>query len=272
MIITIDALYFMLLIEFALIMLLLTVYFFSKNRKHAMLYRKTMKELADAKNTAEGQTGGEPAPLPETAAAKQPEEASGEPQPVETAEAAGESSLAVKVNKMHRIIDSQKGKILDLMCYKDIFDGAQTKLSSIQGGYNNLKSRLVTMFGESPENKGIAEMIESFEGNNKELESYVEILSKENENLNEKFRAWEDELKKIWEEAGDVEGVSAGMDEGKYGELMQEREKLRQTLTEFESKLQEKSKMFDDMQKQYEDMEKEYMILYKQQQQQQQQE
>ncbi len=274
MIIAIDALYLLLLVEFALIMLLLTIYFFSKNRKHAMLYRKTMKELADAKNIAEGQTGGEPAPLPETAAAKQPEEASGEPQPsahaVETAEAAGESSMVVKVDKMHRIIDFQKGKILDLMCYKDIFEGAQTKLSSIQDGYNNLKNRFVTQFGESPENKGIKEMMETFEGNNKELESYVEILSKENENLTGKFQAWEGELKKIWEEAKDVEGVSAGMDEGKYGELMQEREKLRQTLTEFESKLQEKSKMFDDMQKQYEDMEKEYMILYKQQQEQQQ--
>ncbi|OGW21840.1 MAG: hypothetical protein A2Z82_09515 [Nitrospirae bacterium GWA2_46_11] len=127
------------------------------------------------------------------------------------------------------------------------------------------------MFGESPENKGVTEMMETFDGNNKDLESYIEILSKENENLSEKFRAWEDELKKIWEEAEDIEGVSAGMDESKYGELMQEREKLRQTLAEFEAKLQEKGKMFDDMQKQYEDMEKEYMILYKQQQEQQQQ-
>ncbi|HCL80678.1 MAG: hypothetical protein A2077_00835 [Nitrospirae bacterium GWC2_46_6] len=262
MIIAIDALYFLLLVEFALIMLPLTIYFFLKNRKHSMLYRKTLKELVDVKNTAEGQTGGETAQVSERVEARQPEEA---------AEAAGEGSLAVKVNKMHRIIDFQKGKILDLMCYKDIFDGAQKKLSSIQDGYNSLKSRLVTMFGESPENKGVTEMMETFDGNNKDLESYIEILSKENENLSEKFRAWEDELKKIWEEAEDIEGVSAGMDESKYGELMQEREKLRQTLAEFEAKLQEKGKMFDDMQKQYEDMEKEYMILYKQQQEQQQQ-
>ena len=75
MIITIDALYFMLLIEFALIMLLLTVYFFSKNRKHALLYRKTMKELADARNITGGQSPGETALLPEKAVQEQPEEA-----------------------------------------------------------------------------------------------------------------------------------------------------------------------------------------------------
>lgn len=276
MIITIDALYLLLLIELALIMLLLTIYFFSKSRKHTMLYRKTLKELVDARNITGGQSPGETALLPEKAVQEQPEEAlSVELQPssqaVETAEAAGEDSLAVKVNKMHRIIDFQKGKILDLMCYKDVFDGAQGKLTSVQENFNSLKDRFVTLFGESPENKGLAETLETFESNNNELKSYMEILSKENENLNEKFKAWEGEVKKIWEEAEDIEGVSAGMDEGKYGELLQEREKLRLSLTEFEAKLQEKGKLLEDAQKQYEDLEKEYMVLYREQQKQQQQ-
>lgn len=273
--ITIDALYLLFLIEFALIMLLLTIYFFSKKKKYALLYQKTLKELIDVKNITEGQNIGKTAALPETAVQEQPEEASVEPQSslqaAETAEAAGEDSMAVSVNKMRRIIDFQKGKILDLMCYKDIFDGAQGKLTSIQENFNSLKDRFVTLFGESPENKGLAETLDTFEKNNTELKSYMEILSKENESLNEKFQAWEDEVKRIWEEAKDIEGVGSGMDEGKYGELMQERERLRQTLTEFEAKLQEKGNLLEDVQKQYEDLEKEYMVLYREQQKQQQQ-
>jgi len=82
--------------------------------------------------------------------------------------------------------------------------------------------------------------------------------------LSTKFTKLEDELKNLWEEAEHTEG----MDEGRYNELLKEKDDLISKLKEFEGKLQEKSSQFEDMQKQYEDIEKEYMILYKQQQEQ----
>jgi len=277
--ITIDALHLLLLGEISLILLITTIYFFARNRKHKRLYQKALKELSDIKSQGSGVEGQQEIEtktereslhetLPETPT-EQPAvmETFEVPQPpAAVEETVEESSLIGKVNKLQRIINFQKGKIIDLMCYKDILEGAQRKLSFVQNEYQELKDRFIRLFGDPPENKGVADAMEAFENNNRELNSYIEILGKENETLADKFARWENELKQIWEEAEKSEVI----DEGRYEEIMHEKEELAARLKEFEDKLQEKTKVFEDMQKQYEELEKEYMILYRQQQQQQQ--
>lgn len=286
--ITIDALHLLLLGEVSLILLITTMYLFARNRKHKRLYQKALKELSDMRSSMEGQDiqKAEPQPvqevqevppeMPPKIPPKMPEEqpAAAEmfavPQPpVAVDETADENSLIGKINKLQRIINFQKGKIIDLMCYKDILEGAHRKLNAVQDGYQGLKDRFVKLLGESAESKGLAGAMETFENNNNELSSYLEILRKENESLAEKFRMWEDELKQIWEEAEKSEVIDEGRYDEKLGEIMHEKGELTAKLKEFEDKLQEKTKLFEDMQKQYEDLEKEYMILYRQQQQQQ---
>lgn len=287
--ITIDALHLLLLGEVSLILLITTMYLFARNRKHKRLYQKALKELSDMRSSMEGQDirEAEPQPvqevqevppeMPPKIPPKMPEEqlVAAEtfevPQPpVAVDETADESSLVGKINKLQRIINFQKSKIIDLMCYKDILEGAQRKLNAVHDGYQGLKGRFVKLLGESAESKGLAEAMETFENNNNELSSYMGILGKENEALAEKFRMWEDELKQIWEEAEKSEVIDEGRYDEKLGKIMHEKEELTAKLKEFEDRLQEKTKVFEDMQKQYEDLEKEYMILYRQQQQQQQ--
>lgn len=276
MTITIDALYLLLLGEVSLILLITTMYLFARNSKHKRLYQKALKELSDMRSSMEGQDIQKTGPQPSVQEVQEVPLKMPEEQPVAAEmfevlqppaavdETADEGTLAGKVNKLQRIVNFQKGKILDLMCYKDIFEGAQRKLHVVQDSYHNLKDRFIRLLGESSENKGLAEALEVFENNNNELNSYMEILAKENETLAEKFRAWEGELKKIWEEAEQSEAV----DEGRYAEVMGEKTELLEKLKEFEGKLEEKSKLFEDMQKKYKDLEEEYMILYRQQQQQ----
>lgn len=286
MTITIDALYLLLLCEVSLILLITAVYLFARNRKHKNLYQNALKELSDMRSSMEGQDIKKVVPQPvqevqEVQEAKEVPLKMPEDQPVAAEmfevpqspaamdETVDESSLVGKINKLQRIINFQKGKIIDLMCYKDILEGAQRKLNVVQERYQGLKDRFVKLLGESAENKVLAEAMETFENNNNELSSYIEILGKENESLAEKFRLWEDELKQIWEEAEKSEIIDEGRYDEKLGEIMHEKEELTARLKEFEDKLQEKTKVFEDMQKQYEDLEKEYMILYRQQQQQQ---
>lgn len=274
MTITIDVLYLLLLGEASLIFLITTIYFFARNRKHKRLYQKALKELSDTRSGMFLQQGPQPEVQEETEMPEKqpaPAEIFEAPQPaLNSGETEDEGTLIGKINKLQRIINFQKGKIIDLMCYKDILEGAQRKLSSVQNSYHDLKDRFVKLFGESPENKGLAEAMETFENNNSELSSYIEILAKENETLAEKFKMWEDELKQIWEAAEKGEAIYEGQYDEKLSEIMHDKDELAAKLKEFEDKLQEKTKMFEDMQKQYEDLEKEYMILYRQQQQQQQ--
>lgn len=274
--ITIDALYLLLLGELSLILLVTTIYLFTKNRRHKRLYQKALKELSDMRSTMEedrGQKTEKEGLTSEEISPKMPEEQPAvteifeEPQPpLFVDETADEGSLVGKVNKLQRIIDFQKGKIIDLMCYKDILEGAQRKLNTVHEGYQNLKDRFVRLLGDPPENKGLADVLSAFENNNNELVSYIGILRKENETLAEKFKIWEEELKQIWEEAEKGRAIDEGQYEQKLDEIIHEKEELTAKLKEFEDKLQEKTKVFEEMQKQYEDLEKEYMILYRQQQ------
>ncbi len=268
MTISIDALYLLLLGEFSLILLVSTIYLFLRNKKHKKLYQKTLKELTDMKSSAKTEMFESPRveePQQEQPKQEQPApEPFAEPVPAsDKGEAVDEGSLAGKINKLQHIINFQKGKIIDLMCYKDILEGAHKKLNAVQDSYLNLKERFVKLLGETPENKGLADALEAFESNNNELNSYMEILENENETLAEKFRRWEEELKQIWEEAEQTSVI----DEGRYAEIVKEKEYLVEKLKDFEHVVEEKTKLLDEMQKQHEDLEKEYMVLYRQQQQ-----
>lgn len=275
MTITIDAIYFMLIAEAAIIFFVLTMVFALKSRKYKKLYKKALNGVSAVPEKIEEPTASPTfAPEPEEQATPEPqmevvEETSVEQKANEEETVAAEmseeedtSSTEGKIKKLNNIISFQKDKILELMSYKDIFEGAQKKLGKIQENSEELHDRFVKLLGTSAENPGLSDALEGFKGNNNELKVYVEILEKENENLNEKFDRWEVELKQIWAEA-ETSG-SADIDEDKYKELMHEKDELLSKIWEFETTVNEKNKMVEDMKKQYEDLEAEYMTLYRQ--------
>jgi chromosome segregation ATPase len=276
MTVTVDALYFLLLIEFALIMFIVSVYLFTKNRKHKRLYERASKDLSAARETIKNmEQAAEYFQQEQVQEIIEQQQASitEMQQPVtesrieeESAETAvDEDTLKGKIRKMQRIIDSQKGKMLDLMCYKDIFEGAQKKLLSLSKSFQELQGRFVKLLEQSPDNNAISESLKLLEVSNKELESYIDILNRENDNLSRKFESWEEELKKITEEAEHREYIEEGMQD----RIAQEKEEMLAKIKEFDDKLKEKDNQLSNLQKQYEDIEKEYMTLYRQQQQQQ---
>lgn len=277
MTVTIDALYFLLLIEFALIMFIVSVYLFIKNRKHKRLHESVAKDLSLARETIKDM-GQAAEHFQQEQAQKLTEQQKTDVTEIEQPvieslieeDVADEDTLKGKVRKMQRIIDSQKGKILELMCYKDIFEGAEKKLLSLSKSFQELQGRFVKLLEQSPDNDAISESLKLLEVSNKEIESYIDILNRENNNLSHKFQLWEEELKKVTEEAGHGEYIEEGM-QAKIEIIAQEKEEMLSKIKEFEDKLKEKDNQLLNLQKQYEDIEKEYMILYRQQQQQQQQ-
>jgi flagellar capping protein FliD len=269
MVIKIDALYFLLIVELAAVFFAVSAYLFVKNRKYRAVIRKASK-ADESSMPAQIERETETAAQRETAV----EDASIQEEPAAIQDAdiviSEGGEVPANVGKLRQIVKFQKSKILELMCYKDIFEGAQKKLTGIKGGNDVLQDRFVKLLGESIENKGLADALESFGKNNNELQSCITVLEKENETLNEKFARWEEELKRIWAEAEAAGGIEEGLQGGQYGEklneILKEREELMAKLKEFEGTLKEKDDQLADMQKQYEDIEKEYMVLYNQQQ------
>ncbi len=298
MIIQIEALYFLLLVESALILLVLSLYLFSQKRKYKKLYEKGLKDLESAgsgsieqgepqSRTSEVLTGiseGERGEARQEAGPEQgmPEVPAGEsidvlqadggmPQSDEGFDVTDGDPSAGRVRRLQRMVIFQKNTILELMCYKDIFEGAQMRLTALQQTNNELQEKIRSLTESGVvENVGIAEPLNAFESNSHELEKFIGILDRENGMLSEKFRVWEEEFKRISEDTGN-DGDVPGVDESKYIKIAKEKEELIVKVKDLEQKLQEKGSEIDALKQQYEDLEKEYMILYRQQQQQQQQ-
>jgi hypothetical protein len=287
--VNIDPLYFLLLIEFTLILFVLTVYLFSRNRKHKDLYQKTLRKLNDLKSEKSMETFDFPRPiesalpetLPETILENLPEnlpeipvEQEQQPVqdsgPVELLEALQPDdkegvSMPDQIRRLQHMVNSQKSTILELMCFKDVFEGARKRLASLQQDNNGLQDKIRDLIKGGAEGAGFAEALAALEESDLDLEKYITILDREDERLTEKFQVWEEEFKRISE---DMEASSDTAAEGdaKYAEILREKETLTAKSKEFQEILEEKDKNLEAMQAQYEDLEKEYMILYRQQQ------
>lgn len=165
------------------------------------------------------------------------------------------------VNQLKKVVDFQKEKIINLMCYKNILESAQKKLMSIHDDYTDLEQRFIAIQSEMAENKEYELALNMFGDNTKELQDFIDTLQKENEQLLEKFNSWEGQLKDIWNESDSIESETVDI-----ATLMTEKEEMMEKIKEFEEKIKEKTKQLQEAQTQYENLENEYMILYRKQQ------
>lgn len=275
--IKIDTLYFLLLIELALILFALSLYFFSMNRKNKDLYQKTLRKLNDFKSEQstdvfERQMSGESAVveegLHENMEQQRPLSDTGPTAAFESEHPEGEEAGETpgKVRRLQRMVNFQKSTILELMCYKDVFEGARKRLAMLQQSNSELQEKVSVLVEGGAKSEGLAEAVAALEENHIELDKYISIIEREDTRLSEKFQVWEEEFKNIAEDVTESPDAAA-MDDAKYSEILHEKETLVSKVKEFEENLDEKSKHLESMQAQYEDLEKEYMILYRQQQQ-----
>jgi len=268
----IDPFYVLLLAEMSLIFFVLFLFFFSRNSKHKELYQKTLRMLNDLQSRESAQVpeggpseeAGSPADRPESHF-EQPLADS-----VLTESFEDEEESPNKLKRLQRMVNFQKKAILELMCYKDIFETARGRLDTLRESNYELQEKVRGLFEGGMEGVGTGEAMTAMENNNHELEKFIAILDRENASLSGKFHIWEERFERIAVDAIE-EPVTGVADDAKCEEKRQEKEELLAKVKEVEERLGEKDKNLEAMQIQYEDLEKEYMILYRQQQAQEQQ-
>src|SRR5208283_117539 len=210
----IDPLYFLLLIELALILFVLVVYLFFRNRKHKDLYQKTLRKLNDLKSEISVETLDRPAssesafaetlsePQPETLPEnlmeeeQQPLQDSGVPEFLDAGQPGDKEGGAMpgQVRRLQRMVNSQKSTILELMCYKDVFEGARKRLALLQQDNSELQDKIKDFIEGGAEGTGFGEALAALEESNRDLDKYITVLDREDERLTEKFQAWEEEF------------------------------------------------------------------------------
>jgi hypothetical protein len=169
-----------------------------------------------------------------------------------------------RIKKLLGIIDFQKNKIAELMQVKDVLENARIRLSALPARSREMNDKLKA----AAESHGLTDEVESalsaIEDDAGELLSYIMVLEKEESRLADKFRKWEEELKRLLEgeeyvpAGGLVEPVGLTESTGSFEKVAE----LETELAELEDQLMSKDRKMKALEQQYEDIEKEYMILY----------
>ncbi|MCX8027980.1 MAG: hypothetical protein N3A62_09040 [Thermodesulfovibrionales bacterium] len=268
--------------ELIIILIVATIVFFFKMRKYKKLYQDSKRK--DKEQVSEIQTDEK---MFESADADLTKEVVKEIPPLDTSDDETAPTETTKIEdtaadeiekvfptekdlesedsitKLKKIIDFQKQKIVDLMCYKDILESAEKRLTNIHSNYQELAQKFTSIAEVVEENKEFELTLEMFGENTSELRDFIEMLKKENDTLLEKFNSWQEQLKTAWQESDEIEASAVS---GDIESILKEKHELAEKLKEFEQMLNQKTKQLQEAQTQYEDLEKEYMTLYRQQQ------
>ena len=233
--IKIDALYLLLLIEAAILLLGTAIALAIRSRNYRRLHSAAAlgldaarKELEELKNrTSE-------APIDETAQ---------------------EGTASADRDGLRQAMETMKRMILDMLSCRTIFDTAPARLSAVQTACQQLQK------GSPRGTAGTA----GIPGNDaQEMESNLGTLKAEQETLAIKFRIWEEQFSKL---RGDTSpGPPAPGDDLVRALTHHEKDDLEIRLRDAEEKLAAKGRSLDELKTKYESLEKEYLILYHQQQ------
>jgi hypothetical protein len=193
----------------------------------------------------------EPAPA---ADAVQADDLAGPPEP-QVEEGGPESE---RTRKLLGMIDFQKNIITELMLVKDVFENARMRLGALPQRNRDEQDKVKAIAESHGITDEVGSPLAALEDNTSELASYSMVLEKEESRLTDKFRHWEEELKRL--SAGEEYIPTAILVEpaGPAGQTAELEAKIR----ELEDAMMAKDRKMKALEQQYEDIEKEYMILY----------
>jgi len=189
----IDALYLLLLIEAVLILLGAAVFLFLRSRKWKRLVPQAPGPAAEEGNKEEISAAEAQDEADAVRAAESGDQAlSGTP-----VQASGEEEA------LRGIIAKQREKILELMCYQDLFESARGRLAALLDRNDSLSAMIGSLQDAGDFNLRRDEALSELRASSGEIESYIEVLGRENEKLAGRFRAWEEELRQSPMEKGE---------------------------------------------------------------------
>lgn len=192
----IDALYLLLLIEAVLLLLGAAVLLFLRSRTWKRLALQGPIPISETGERA-GQEDIAAADVQEEAVSAREEEPGDQPFSGAPARSSGGEEA------LRGIVEKQRARILELMCYQDLFEGARNRLSALLDRNDSLSAMLGSLQDADDFSLRRDEMLGELQMSSGELASYIEVLGRENEKLAAKFRTWEDELRQAPVEKGE---------------------------------------------------------------------
>jgi len=144
------------------------------------------------------------------------------------------------------------------MLVKDILENARMRLAALPKRNRDQQDKVKTVAESHGLTDEVSGPLSALEDDTSELVSYVMVLEKEESRLADKFRHWEEELKRLL--AGE-EYIPTAILVEPAGPARPAAE-LETKITELEDELMAKDRKMKALEQQYEDIEKEYMILY----------
>jgi chromosome segregation ATPase len=140
---------------------------------------------------------------------------------------------------------------------KNTFDDLQQKFIHIKESNAKLKTLIEALVPEANRSKEFAKVIGEIEESNKELDSCINTLQKENTDLEKKAKSLEREAE------GLADLLQQSVRKEELYQAQSQKKALEIKMTKVERDLQEKTDAYDQLQKNYTWLEKEFNALYK---------
>jgi chromosome segregation ATPase len=140
---------------------------------------------------------------------------------------------------------------------KNTFDDLQQKFIHIKESNAKLKTLIEALVPEANRSKEFAKVIGEIEESNKELDSCINTLQKENTDLEKKAKSLEREAE------GLADLLQQSVRKEELYQAQSQKKALEIKITKVERDLQEKTDAYDQLQKNYTWLEKEFNALYK---------
>jgi len=140
---------------------------------------------------------------------------------------------------------------------KNTFDDLQQKFIHIKESNAKLKTLIEALVPEANRSKEFAKVIGEIEESNKELDSCINTLQKENTDLEKKAKSLEREAE------GLADLLQQSVRKEELYQAQSQKKALEIKMTKVERDLQEKTDAYDQLQKNYIWLEKEFNALYK---------
>ncbi|HWR88635.1 MAG TPA: hypothetical protein VN260_00110, partial [Dissulfurispiraceae bacterium] len=173
----IDALYLLLLIEAVLILIGAAVFLFLRSRKWKRLALQAPAPPSEAGNRAGEEEMSAENARDDTEMAREETEMKSAEQTLSDIPPQSSEEL----ESLRGIVEKQRARILELMCYQDLFETARGRLSALLDRNDNLSVMLEGLQGADAFKLRRDEALSELQMSSSEIESFIEVLGREND-------------------------------------------------------------------------------------------
>jgi len=161
-----------------------------------------------------------------------------------------------EVLRLRDELQTQASSKTELLEWKEMFNELQGRFEQLRQVNSKLTEALAALTPESERTEEYKRLVAEIEQSNKEIDTCIGTLSKDNESLVEKMASVQNEVKGLSKKLGET------VHKSEYEAVIAEKNRLELQIKSLKKDIEQKDKEYKTLEKNYMWLEKEYNALY----------